>query len=539
MISLPLLKSYLPDEWNVTVVDINAKLFSFVFGYDILLHLKQDFLDAIEKMDLQESVKTCLELEGYISSKTIGSAILHGRSLRIIDKWYDSNAVFDYLQEEHVLSNVISSIIDSCIRNDNIDVFGISVSIEEQVLPCFIICSIIKKNYPKSKIILGGNIVTRLYDNLLKSSLSHYFDLLIIGEGEDQIQQAIETVLSGDSNHGKLYHRKNKISPVIFQNLKTPDYSDISWDDYLSPVRVMPITAQRKCKWSKCDFCSIHTCWESGSRDRDVNDVVNEISFLVQEYNISYFRFVDEMVSESFLYKLSSLLIRENLKIYYEAYVRFENGFAISDRIKTIYEGGCRQLFWGLENINDDALLFMNKGTTKDLIDRCLKTTGEIGITNYCFILLGIPQIPYPTEIETMLYACRNRNIHVGVVGSFVIDRNSPIHLKPMLHKKYDITLFDVGDLTTEVGYKHGDTDIRKENKTRVAEMIKGLYKQRLDYALCSLISEENRLVLSTVFGNAFAQKYVCSLSPGERHELLQRSTAHLIDERVTRRVEE
>ena len=49
LIALPLLKTYLPTNWNVKICDINAKLFSSEFKYDILAPLKRKFIEAIEK----------------------------------------------------------------------------------------------------------------------------------------------------------------------------------------------------------------------------------------------------------------------------------------------------------------------------------------------------------------------------------------------------------------------------------------------------------------------------------------------------------
>ena len=539
LIALPLLKAYLPEDWNVKVIDINAKLFSTQFSSSYLATLKQSFSNAIIEKNLLSAVNAYLTIEESISSKQIGSASLQGRGLHIVDKWFDSNTVYAYLQDSHNLTSVLTGLLTSNIEIKDIDVFGISISVEEQIVPSFIICSVLRNRYPNAKIILGGNIVSRLYENILKSALEIYFDMLIIGEGEAVFQKAIELIMSNRIVNDKVYLSSEFKENSLFKSLRMPDFDDIYWDDYLSPINILPITVQRKCKWSRCDFCAIHACWTHGVRERNVVDVVGEIETLISKYNVRYFRIVDEMVCADYLYRLSSFLLKRNINIIYEAYVRFEEHFTNTEYVKTIFNSGCRQLFWGLENINDEALKFMNKGTDKLLIEKCLRVSSQIGITNYCFILMGIPQISKDAEKETIDYVNNNPNIHVGVVGSFVIDRLSPIHIEKNMHKKYGITIFDIGDLTTEVGYLHDGLDERPSNKLRTAGYIKELYSKRPDFAICSLLSEEARLVLTTTFGNQFAINYILSVSSDKIKELIEKSTARLIEERVVRRTEE
>lgn len=538
LLALPLLKKYLPSDWNVKILDINAKLFNSQFGQLNLTCLKKKFVSALQMHNLQQAVDACLDIEECIFAKQIGTSVLEGRSLHIIDDWFDSNKVFEFLKEENQLLLTIKDLLVSNINEKQMDVFGISISIEEQIVPSFMICKILRMMYPNSKIILGGNIVSRLSDNLLQSRLSDYFDLLLVGEGEAILQEAIEYVMSINKKWGKKYCNGNK-KHDLFKKLKTPDFSDICLEDYMSPIKVLPITVQRRCKWGRCEFCSIHACWTYGPRERNVSDVVDEIENLINEYNVRFFRIVDEMVSADYLFQLSSLLLKRNITIYYEAYVRFEERFLNKEYMKIIFDGGCRQLFWGLENINNSALKFMNKGITTALIEGCLDVSGGVGITNYCFILMGIPEISVDTEHETLAYACNNRNIHVAIVGSFVVDKLSPIHMDEDMHKKYRITLFDVGDLTTEVGYLHDGVDIRKANKDRTAAYIKELYSKRVDYAICSLLSEETRLVLTATFGNSFVNDYITLVSEARISELVERSIANIIEERVTRRIEE
>ena len=148
--------------------------------------------------------------------------------------------------------------------------------------------------------------------------MKQFFDLLVVGEGELVLKDAIEYVISSKWEEEKIYCFKQCEDVNFFSNLKTPDFSDIVWSEYLSPVKILPITVQRKCRWSKCDFCAIHSCWTCSAHDRKVSDVVKEIKKYAYEVNANYFRIVDEMVSAEYLYELSSQLIKTGFQIFFE-----------------------------------------------------------------------------------------------------------------------------------------------------------------------------------------------------------------------------
>lgn len=538
LIAFPLLKMYLPSEWNVRIFDLNARLFSEHFCESNFKKNQADFVQALHDKNLSKAIDSLLLMEEKINIKSIGQATLQRYGLHIIDDWFDSNKVNNYLENNNELYDNLSRLLVEFSNVEIFNIFGISITIEEQILPSFIICKIIRNKYPNAKIMLGGNIVTRLHENIINSVLLPYFDMLVLGESESIFEQAIKEIYKSNIGNKKIFKSESVILDE-FINLRTPNFDDIIWEEYFCPTKVLPLTVQRKCQWGKCDFCSIHSCWTVKTRERKVNDVIKDIFELSKKYKVKYFRIVDEMVSVDYLALLSKQLIESKLEIVFEAYVRFEQGFTNIETMNTIYKGGCRQLFWGLENINDSALLFMNKGTNKTLIDNILEISSRVGITNYCFLLMGIPQICEETELETIEYAINNNNIHIGVVGSFVIDCLSPIHVNNNMHKKYNISLFNAGDLTTEVGYKHDGRDKRRENKKRTGNYICNLYKERPDYALCSLLSEEARLILTDIFGNKFARDYLKNKSTEKIDLLVNRSIETLIENRVSRRIEE
>ena len=232
------------------------------------------------------------------------------------------------------------------------------------------------------------------------------------------------------------------------------------------------------------------------------------------------------------------MILEKNISIYYEMYTRFDKKFLDYQFAKKIYNSGCRQIFWGIENIDDDALKFMNKGTNQNIINATLENTAKAGILNYCFILTGVPHISIETEKKTIEYIIQNKNIHVAAIGSYVVDKLSPMEVDDIIRSKYHISLYDIGDLTTEIGYLYEGCNQNKKVKLRTIDYIKDIYSKRPDYALSSLLNEEIRFVLTQKYGNQFIAEYISGLSEKELAVIEKEAMGRVVEERVLRNSE-
>lgn len=538
LIALPLLKACLPDNIDCRIIDINVELFNNVWDKNHLEFLKKLIKDSFEKNDLISSVDACVNLEKNVLYKKIGEReYILSRKIHTIDEWYNSNKVYEFLLQESQLEKRLETLVEG-YHLKNTKAFAISISIEDQIVPAFVLMKILKKKYKHTPIILGGNIISRLAINLENSKLNKYYNALIIGEGEQSLPLVLNNLINSEVEQRIVEKKSNNL---LFNNelhINTPTFDDFDLNSYLCPISVLPITLNRKCNWAKCDFCAIHVCWTSGHRERDLDSVISDIRSYIHKYNITFFRIVDENISTKLLGKFAKKLLEENLQIYYEIYTRFDADFLDYQFVQTIYASGCRQIFWGIENINDDALKFMNKGTTQRIIDRTLCNTAKAGILNYCFILTGIPQISEESERETIKYITHNNNIHVVAIGSYVVDKLSPMELDKSMHNKYNISLYNIGDLTTEVGYLYKGKDQTKDAKIRTITYIKEIYSKRPDYALSSLLNEEIRFALTQKYGNKFIERYIAESSTEKLEFIKKEAIARVVEERVLRNSE-
>lgn len=314
LIALPLLKTYVKQNIECKIIDINVDFFNYIWGKDYLDSLKYSIKKSFNDNDMMASVDKSVDLEKKILFKRLNDKeYVLSRKIHTIDEWYSSQKVYEFLESESETEKILSLLLDNYYLDDG-NVFAISIGVEDQIVPSFIIMKLLKRKFKHTPIILGGNIISRLADNLSASKLKNYFDILIVGEGEKSLPFVLENILNKQNfeDFNSIVRCDEKELPFDRRWCEnTPDFEDITWDSYLCPVAVLPITLNRKCDWGKCDFCAIHVCWTPEHRERDLNEVITEICYYIEKYNIKFFRIVDENVSAKLLDKFSDMILEK------------------------------------------------------------------------------------------------------------------------------------------------------------------------------------------------------------------------------------
>ena len=558
----PYLKGFLNYHVDIEckVFDINQQFYLSNIGKNDFIIRKELIINALVNNDLLNSVNHCLSLDDYCQSQLdkVSNSNYHLSLKKItpnFNPYFSENIIHELHNCSDLEKKLERTVSDSCIYK--FDIIGITISVEDQILPSFLIAKIIKKNNRNVKIIFGGSIPTRLCNSISKSLLSNYLDFIVLHEGEYSLLNLIYTIKTNNysnilndnkivvlNNQSILVSKiPNKTSKSEIVNFNHNDYysnfDDLELNNYLSPYPILPINITRRCYWAKCDFCSIYYTWDNKHRRKKINYIIDEIKYYIKKYNVTYFRIVDEDLPPLVLDELCSYLIKNNLNIFYELYSRFENKFLSIKFCRKLFQSGCRQIFFGLENIGKTTLKLVNKGNfiNKNNVSKILKNCHESGISNYLFLLFGIPNSPIEDEYMTIEYLTRNMHVDTVAIGTFLVDLYSPIHSNSTIRNKYKITLFSKGDLTTEIGYKYNNNIIFNDNKQRTKIHLNSLFSRRHDLAISSLLSEETRFILTSKFGNSFMKEYITLLDESNLQSLIAKAIKKTTEERIERKL--
>lgn len=201
-------------------------------------------------------------------------------------------------------------------------------------------------------VIMGGVHVSMCPDEALK-----FCDAICIGDGE----HVIATMLK-DFEHKRLKRKyKSEAKPLV--GMKLPRH------DLFKPVyRFTPIATSRGCPFN-CDFCAINAFYENVYRQREVEDIINELKSLPKKNNMIYFtdgNIYGNSPREIARFKtLCRRIIEERKKgnMPFKYFICFASINALADieALDLASEAGCRNMLIGFESINPESLKDMNK----------------------------------------------------------------------------------------------------------------------------------------------------------------------------------
>ena len=504
-LSLPALTSVLrPAGHKVIQKDINVEMYDMFFSRSFLEHVsdriagelnhlihveKQRALDEEESTLKAQLLQSTPEVLSQLSSDAEqAKEILRGESFYDIDKlewatntlhktmalislgYYPAQICFPPIETELVYKPYMSSEILEALDDDQINIYrdvyrqliapvmqkekpgmvGISIVQQKQLIPSFTFSKMIKEEFPDLHITVGGNIVTRIRDELkIQDKLFGYIDSAILYEGENAYLQLVDAVenskpLSGLPN--LIYrdesgiHANKDVCSEDLSKLPPPDFDGLLLEKYFVPKLILPYLATRGCYWGRCTFCDHFQGYVEGFRTMQVDQIVEEIKFLKDKHNTRYFHFTDESYPPALFRKLSQRLIEEKLDIVWTTHMRFEETLLDEQVWKDVQESGCRYLHFGYESGNQRVLKLMDKATKLDAIETNLRMSSEAGIWNHIMGFFGFPGETREEAEDSKRFVYDNR-AHIHSLGfmTFVLGKYSPVAFEP---EKYGVDYY-------------------------------------------------------------------------------------------------
>ncbi len=366
-------------------------------------------------------------------------------------KPYVSAEVMDAVQDEQVniYRDVFEHLVKPTIEAEQPDVIGISIVLQQQIFSSMTFCALIKQQFPKIHVTIGGNTVTRLRDVLPQSPLFEYFDSAVVYEGETAFLQLVEAVgakrdLSQVPN--TIYKDASgvHVSPTSYSEdmaaLPPPDFDGLSLEKYFVPTKVLPYLATRGCYWGRCEFCDHGEGYTAGYRTKKIQDILDEIRHLKDKYGAKHFHFTDESYPPALFRKLSRGLIESKMDIIWTTHMRFEKSLLDEDVWQDARDSGCRYLHFGYESGNERVLKLMDKATTTEIITKHLQLSAKAGIWNHCMGFFGFPGETKEEAWDSVQFLEANKaHVHSLGFGTFDLSKHTPVAKHP---EKWGVTAY-------------------------------------------------------------------------------------------------
>ena len=410
----------------------------------------EDFYDADK---LEWALNTFREVMHYVSAAYYpASIVFYPMESNLGYRPGVSREVFACLDDEqvNVYRDVCRQLVLPAVSREAPDVVGISIGTQMQLLAGLTFCKMIKEAFPRVHITVGGNVITRLQEELPNRELffTRVFDSAIMYEGEHALLWLLEA-LSGQRKLEQVpnliyrdetgIHLNKDIYTEKTTALPLPDFDGLPLDSYFVPVRILPYLATRGCYWGRCTFCDHGQGYFDQYRGLPAADVVRQIKALKAKYHAIHFLFADESYPPALLKKVSQLLVEQEVGIKWTTLIRFEESLQDPEVWELAARSGCCTLYYGMESANERVLGLMDKHVKKSVIENNLRQAARVGIWNHVMAFYGFPGETRDEAEDTRRFILDNQpHIHSVELFYFVAYRHTPMVRSP---EKFGITI--------------------------------------------------------------------------------------------------
>ncbi|MEW6544117.1 MAG: radical SAM protein, partial [Nitrospirota bacterium] len=430
--------------------------------------LAEDLFDLIERA---ESAKRIVRSEDFYDADKLDWALNTFRLVMqyISAAYYPASLVFYPMESNLGYRPGVSREVLACLDDDQVnvyrdvcrqlvlpsvgkerpDVVGVSIGTQMQLLAGLTFCKMIKEAFPDVHVTVGGNVITRLQEELPRHGrfFTEVFDSAIMYEGEHALlwllealagERAIETVPNLMYRDGARVHVNKEIYTEKMTALPLPDFEGMPLDRYFVPVRILPYLATRGCYWGRCTFCDHGQGYFDQYRGLPAHEVVKQVKALKEQYGATHFLFADESYPPALFKKVTQLLVEQEVGVKWTTLIRFEESLHEQDLVLAA-KAGCCTLYYGMESANERVLELMDKHVKKSVIARNLQDAAKAGIWNHVMAFYGFPGETRAEAEETRQFVLDNRpHIHSVELFYFVAYRHTPMVRNP---EKFGITI--------------------------------------------------------------------------------------------------
>lgn len=319
---------------------------------------------------------------------------------------------------------------------------------------CLFICEWLRKEFPNTKILVGGSAATFISEKAIK--LFHLSDYYICGEGEVAVEQILSDVpkeqivnLATDFT----------LEGVVVQNQTTMDinelpFLDFSWNQP-SKYEISRGTfySSKGCAWSRCAFCTFSSIKKTPYRRKTKDRIKDELVFIKkQNPDIDTINFFDEYSPTPLLRDCKDIMLStpELNGVTWRASIRADGKFT-EEFVEELSKSRLIEVFVGIESLDQRILDVLDKGIT---VEDIWSTTFLFMRNHIQVSAMAMYHLPTQTEQEARVDIENLKNL-VRITGCnlrmsrYDLIRNQTVFNNP---EKYGLCKSDIEEAMEDVG---------------------------------------------------------------------------------------
>lgn len=269
-------------------------------------------------------------------------------------------------------------------------------------------------------------IVGAVHISMLPYSLTEDMDVGVLGEGEETICDLFELykiegvfdkqklqyikgiVYRDKQGNFNITHRRELIQPLDSIPMPCRDLLEIKTNTYMFTSRGCPY---------KCIFCSSTRFWDK-VRLHSAEYVVNEIEYLINQYNTKSIYFCDDLfiVSVKRIELILKLLEERNLLGKTTFICNCSSNLIDEKKVSLLKKMGVIRIFLGFESGCDKILKYLKNNTISvEDHENAIKIIRKYGIEIIGAFIIGSPQESKDDISETINFIKKNKLINTSI----------------------------------------------------------------------------------------------------------------------------
>ena len=262
-------------------------------------------------------------------------------------------------------------------------------------------------------VVIGGPHATSLPEECIQSDA---VDFVVIGEGEISTLELTNAILKKNKNPGQVKgiaykDNENKIIFTPAQNrivdLDTLPYPARELLDLEAYYQKGSIISTRGCPYN-CNYCACSVIAGHTYRKHSVDYVLDEIEYLIKEYDFKYFDFHDDTFNliRSRVFEFCEKIEERNLNIKWGCFCRVNN--FDYEMAKAMRKAGCEVIQFGVEAGNQTVLDSIQKKITLKQVENAIKAASQAGIKQVaCGFIIGHANDTEETTNQTIEFGVK------------------------------------------------------------------------------------------------------------------------------------
>lgn len=363
------------------------------------------------------------------------------------------------LKKKTVIDEWITELTLVQLQKFRPDVLGLSIPFPGNLLGALRIAETSKKEFPNTKVVIGGGYVNTELRSLEDPRIFELVDYITFDDGEKPLEHLLHFIKYGEGpllrtkykKEEKVFHASApELTDVKFKNLDAPSFRGFEMNRYVSMLETInpmqrlwtdgrwnKIVLAHGCYWKKCTFCDVSLDYIGRYEPDSAVSVVDKMEKIIQETKVTGFHFVDEAAPPTLLKAMSEEIIRRGLKVTWWGNIRFDPYFT-ANVTKLMKDAGCIAVTGGIEVASERVLKLIDKGISIDKVAVVTKNFKAAGVFVHAYLMYGFPTETVQETIdslEVVRQLFQKDYLSSAYWHRFALTAHSPVGLNPSRYK--------------------------------------------------------------------------------------------------------